>query len=106
MYSWGSYSGSLLNYYKNPQEVEEFSTKLRETIDKAEAAGGKVPPGVYAEYGYTLLEQGDEDGAAFWFSKESEAWPESAYLMQSVTSRMEPKGQADEAATNGAGSGS
>jgi len=47
-----------------------------------------VPPGLYAEYGYALLELGDEQAALAYFAKEQETWPESAYLMTKVISRL------------------
>jgi len=86
-YEWGDYNKALLSYYKNPQEVAEFSEKLRESVEEAEGAG-KVPPGLYAEYGYALLELGDEQAALAYFAKEQETWPESAYLMTKVISRL------------------
>ena len=54
MYYWGSYSSSLNNYYKNPGERDKFVEKLQQDIEKAEQKN-KVPPGIYAEYGYMML---------------------------------------------------
>lgn len=87
MYEWGGYNRSLLSYYKNPGAIDEFAEDLSETLQEAEAVNG-VPPGLYAEYGYIMLELGDADTAIEYFNKERNRWPESAYLMDKVISRL------------------
>lgn len=98
MYTWGGYSGNLLGYYKNSYSLEQYSQKLRASIEQAEAKG-KVPPGIYAEYGYALLETGDSQQALVYFAKESEAWPESAVFMSKIIGRLQATPQ-PEAASN------
>ena len=56
-YSWGNYEHALYKYYKTPSEVETYAEKLAEVIAGGESAG-RVPPGMYAEYGYILWVQG------------------------------------------------
>lgn len=55
-YSWGGYENSLYQYYKDPTKAGELSTALMETIQSAEKTQGAVPPGIYAEYGYLLVQ--------------------------------------------------
>ena len=43
---------------------------------------------MYAEYGYTLLDQSDINGAIAYFSKERQAWPESAQLMEKIIAKL------------------
>jgi hypothetical protein len=45
---------------------------------------GKVPPGIYAEYGYMLQQENDNKGAAAMYAREKQAWPESNYLMDKM----------------------
>ncbi len=66
MYEWGSYEKSLYNYYKHPDEAGVFTEKLAQTLAKAETLK-KPPPGLYAEYGYLLLQQGRESEAVEYF---------------------------------------
>lgn len=94
LYEWGSYSPSLRSYYKKPAELAEFSGKLQESLAKAEAAG-KVPPGLYAEYGYVQLEMGNQGEALNYFAKERDRWPESAPFMTKLITRLSGKPAAE-----------
>lgn len=87
LYEWNGYQAQLLNHYQNPQEVSEFADALAGDIEAAEAVG-RVPPGLYAEYGYVLLQLGDSGTAVGWFAKERDAWPESAFLMDKIIVRL------------------
>ena len=80
-YAWGGYETALYVHYKQPQDLTAFTTDLREVMLQAEQSGGRVPPGLYAEYGYALLEAGKRDEAALWFKKESDLWPEAQAFM-------------------------
>lgn len=82
-YAWNGYDASLYRYYKNPAENEKFIERLHEIILKAEQAG-KVPPGIYAEYGYTFYEKKDYGNAIVYFQKEHDAWPESKSFMEKM----------------------
>jgi len=86
MYKWGSYDKSLLNYNKSPMEKEKFALKLQKIIQKSEPSN-QVPPGIYAEYGYILLELRKYDEAISYFNKEKTLWPESTKLMDLMIER-------------------
>lgn len=79
-YTWNNYDQKLYNHYKSPAESAQFIEDLQEIIAAAEA-DGKVPPGVYAEYGYALYEKGNFPEAAIFFKKEQDKWPESKFFM-------------------------
>lgn len=82
-YDWGSYERSLYRYYKAPATQEEFIESLSESVSEAEASG-KIPPGLYAEYGFLLLKAGKDSEARRYFEKEQEKWPESRIFMQAL----------------------
>lgn len=82
MYEWGSYQPSLLSYTKSADAVE-FEKELRETIDKGERKGS-VPPGVYAELGYLLMQSKRPSEAVTYFEKEKVTFPESRILMDKM----------------------
>ncbi len=84
-YLWNGYDDRLYNYYKNPAETEPFIEGLYETILKSEAEN-RVPPGIYAEYGYMLYERGKFSEAIVWYNKERDKWPESRLLMDKMIS--------------------
>jgi hypothetical protein len=80
-YDWGAYEKSMYVYYKKPATAPDFAANLQETINGAEHDHGIVAPGLYAEYGYLLLQQGNRDGAVAAFRKEEVQWPESKAFM-------------------------
>ncbi|KLN60372.1 hypothetical protein WH96_11495 [Kiloniella spongiae] len=82
-YHWGSYEQDLLTYYRDSDKGTILVENLSETITKGEEKG-LVPPGIYAEYGYLLLESGNAKDSILYFKKERDAWPESATLMQAM----------------------
>lgn len=83
MYAWGDYEGSLYSYYKDPEKVEELMTALDNTIVNA-GESRRVPPGIFAEYGYLLLVRNKGGEAIEYFAREKAAWPESAVLMDKM----------------------
>lgn len=88
-YNWGNYEDGLFNYYKDPEALDALMEALDATIAKGEAdkpvpPGQRVPPGLYAEYGYLLMVNGRRDEAAIYFNKEKSIWPESTFLMDKL----------------------
>lgn len=83
-YYWGDYDSALYTYYQNPQESEAYVQRLGEIIQKAETEKDKVPPGLYAEYGYALFEAGRLDEAIIYYKKERDQWQESVVFMDKM----------------------
>ena len=83
-YYWGDYDSTLYSYYQNPQETERYVERLGEIIQKAEVEKDKVPPGLYAEYGYALFEAGRLDEAIVYYKKERDQWQESVVFMDKM----------------------
>ena len=90
-YAWCEYDNKLYQHYKNPAEYDQFIRHLKEVIEGGEAAG-KVPPGIYAEYGYALYEKGDFQEAAKYFKLENDKWPESRVLMAKMIQNAQTRG--------------
>jgi hypothetical protein len=91
-YAWNEYDNKLYEHYKNPAEYDQFIRHLKEVIEDGEAAG-KVPPGIYAEYGYALYEKGDFQEAASYFKLENDKWPESRVLMTKMIQNAQMRGK-------------
>jgi len=87
-YTWCKYDCLLYDHYKNPEQNAEFIEALKEAVLEGEAAG-QVPPGIYAEYGYALYEQGNNPLAIQYFQKESEKWPESRVFMAKMITNVQ-----------------
>jgi hypothetical protein len=84
MYTWHAYDDVLYAHYKSPQDHANHIERMREIVTETEAAGLKMPPGVYAEYGYAIFEEGRFDESVMYFKKEKETWPESVVIMDNV----------------------
>ena len=80
-YAWGTYDHSLYVYYKDPAKAAALAQSLEATISAAEKTNAIVGPGIYAEYGYLQLQQGNSTGAIDSFRKEANHWPESKVFM-------------------------
>lgn len=83
LYHWGGYDNYLYSYYKNPAEREQFVEEVVVIIHDAEKSG-RIPPGLYAEYGYLLYESGNYPEAVIYFKKEQDLWPESRFFMDKM----------------------
>jgi hypothetical protein len=102
-YGWGSYHQVLYAHYRAPQEREAFVAGLWATIQAAEQEGLRVPPGLYAEYGYALFEEGRTQEAVAWFEKEKAAWPEARLFMDKMIRNAGQRGPAPAPTTGPAG---
>ena len=91
LYSWYDYQEDYYHYLKNADE--KSLDKLIKTYDKIiedqKATRGVVPPGIYADYGYLLLEKGKATEAKAMFAKEIELYPESEVFIASILKRFE-----------------
>jgi len=88
LYYWGDYESS---YYKKVHTPGDASTlshteELKKIIDKTEKKSNlKIGPGIYAEYGYYLLQSGKEEQSKPYFAKEKETFPESSTTINFIS---------------------
>lgn len=80
-YAWGAYDPDLYAYYKSPAKVTALAQTLQETISDSDSKNVPVAPGLRAEYGYLLLQQGNATEAVAYFQAEERQWPESKVFM-------------------------
>lgn len=90
LYDWGDYEKGLYGRYvaENQELAEAY---LLENIRHAEQGNLKVPPGVYADYGFALFKRGDANGAIAYFEKEKRAFPEATALMDKLIDKVRQK---------------
>ncbi len=81
-YNWGRYDPALYAYYKVPANEPQFEAALLEIIQPTGSKTGAVPPGIFAEYGYLRLQQGNPAEAVQFFRQEEAHWPESRVFME------------------------
>lgn len=91
VYHWGEYEDSIHARYRDVSldGQQKAFMMLERTIQEAERTGQRVPPGVYADYGYFLYRLNRPDEAIQAFRKEAELYRESRQLMESVISRVD-----------------
>ena len=81
-YQWSAYSGNQIN--RGGPESQRFEQTLQRIIERSDAAGRKIGPGIPAEYGYLLWKRGETESAIPYFEREAEEWPESEVFMRWV----------------------
>ncbi|NVJ91982.1 MAG: DUF4810 domain-containing protein [Methylocystaceae bacterium] len=84
IYNWGNYEKTMLEYYKDPSQIDAFEAELLSLIDQAGTDKNRLPPGIYAEYGYLQMKKGATDTAIKFFELEKQTWPESKLLMETM----------------------
>lgn len=87
MYTWGKYSDATYNFIKSHSDQDrEALIKTYESIIKKQKGTRKcVPPGVYADYGYLLIQIGEAQKGKEMLEKEVALYPESqAFIGQII----------------------
>jgi hypothetical protein len=84
LYVWGDYDTAMYKYAQDDTTQPDFQAALLTVIEDNENAGKRMPPGIYAEYGYQLLEQRRTDDAIGFFEKEKATWADSAGFMDTM----------------------
>ena len=83
---WGDYSKTLYNLKKTPTaETREAHIKeLKSIIVKSNELHLRVPPGLYAELGMYLLNDGKKVKANEYFNLELKTYPESKKMVLQI----------------------
>lgn len=79
MYYFGSYTDTLYKYKKEPNEetLAKHINELEEIIEKSKQKKLRVPPGIYCEYAFYLIQAGKSDDAIRFIDLEETTYPES-----------------------------
>ena len=85
---WGEYSSTLYDLKKEPDEKTLGAHKkgLLLIIEESGKRHKQIPPGVNAEYGYLLLQSGNEAEGMEFLDKESTLYPESVVFIDRIKS--------------------
>ena len=86
LYDWGDYENSLYQrYIENDADLAEAYS--RQSLDRA-ISNNRVPPGLYADYGFMLYQRGNKNAAIEFFEKEKALFPESSALMSTLINKV------------------
>lgn len=83
---WGDYSKTLYNLKKEPtsETRAEHIKEINSIIIKSNELNLKVPPGLYAELGMYLLNDGKKAKADEYFNLELKTYPESKKMVSQI----------------------
>ena len=93
-FEYGAYEPTLYAFYKKPELRERYETALEKAIKRGETQN-RLAPGLHAALGYLRLQDGDSATAIQHFQQEMIAFPEAAYFMERVISRITGNPPAD-----------
>jgi hypothetical protein len=91
LYSWGNYEDTSYHYLKNSNEksTQELIENYQKIIEKQKGSRGVVPPGIYADYGYLLLQANKTEEGKAMLLKEVALYPESKIFIDRILKIME-----------------
>lgn len=91
LYSWSNYSDATYNYIKSKSETDRDALikTYEKIIKKQNGARRTVPPGIYADYGYLLIEIGRTEEGKAMLEKEVELYPESAIFIKQILKNIQ-----------------
>jgi hypothetical protein len=86
LYSWHKYEISSYNYLKNNDEksTQELIKNYEEITAKQKGSRQVVPPGIYADYGFILLQMGKNEEGNAMLEKEIALYPESKIFIDRI----------------------
>lgn len=91
LYSWGKYEITSYNYLKNSDEksTQELIETYQNIIENQKGSRGVVPPGVYADYGFVLLQSNKKEEGKEMLLKEVALYPESKIFIDRILKIIE-----------------
>jgi hypothetical protein len=91
LYSWENYDATSYNYIKNRDD--KAYNKLVETytkiIERQRGTRACVPPGLYADYGFILIQTNKEEEGKEMLKKEINLYPESKIFVDKILQMIE-----------------
>jgi hypothetical protein len=91
LYNWAKYEATSYNYLKNSDEksTQALIENCQKIIENQTGYRNVPPPGIYADYGYVLLQVGKTDEGKALLMKEIELYPESKIFIDRILKMLE-----------------
>jgi len=91
LYTWENYETTSYNYLKNSDEkaTQELIKTYQKIIEKQKGTRATVPPGIYADYGFLLLQANKTEEGKAMLSKEIALYPESKIFIDRILKILE-----------------
>jgi len=86
LYSWGQYYDASYGYLKNKDDksTQALVANYKSIIDKQAGIRKTVPPGIYADYGFLLMQMNQTEAGKAMLLKEIELYPESKVFIDRI----------------------
>ncbi|MCD8237406.1 MAG: DUF4810 domain-containing protein [Prevotellaceae bacterium] len=91
LYSWYDYEDTVYEYNKEPTDKnkEAMMKTLLKMSERQKGTRGSVPPGFYAEYGYTIYKSGKKEEGIKLLKEEIRLYPESKTYIERIINQLE-----------------
>ena len=91
LYSWSNYETTSYNYLKatNEKTSAELIKSYQDIIKKQNGSRGVVPPGIYADYGFLLLQMNKTKEGKEMLMKEIELYPEAKVFIDRILKKLD-----------------
>ena len=90
-YEWGPYEDTLFVHYHEPALKAESLSRYLEFLAQDNTYARPIAPGLFAEAGTFMLEQGDAVRALEFYRLEYAAWPESRPMLEVLIRNLEER---------------
>ncbi len=91
LYSWEKYGQASYNYLKKADEksIEQIIVEYKKIINKQKGTRKVAPPGIHADYGFILIQQGKVKEGKENLMKEIALYPESKIFIDRILKLIE-----------------
>lgn len=93
LYNWGKYEQALFINYHEPEYKEQAIQQYISFINEQQSSNKTklLAPGLFAEAGTFMLEQGDYKNALAFYKMEYDTWPESRPMLGALIKNLEAR---------------
>lgn len=91
LYTWKNYDDASYGYLKknDDKSTKALMDTYQKIIDKQKGSRNTVPPGIYADYGFLLLQSNRTAEGKNMLAKEIELYPESKPFVERILKTLE-----------------
>ena len=91
LYEWNSYNKATYSYEKTTNDKSRAAMKkmYEQLIQNPNGTRNVVAPGIYADYAFLLLQEGEKNEALAAFNKEMNYYPESALYLLTIVKEIQ-----------------
>lgn len=91
LYSWGNYADANYNYLKKNDEksTSKLTEMYEQIIKKQKGTRNVVPPGIYADYGFILIQANRKEEGKTMLLSEIALYPESKIFVDRILKMIE-----------------